>query len=351
MKKLKLNLITHPGSTKRGIGIYSQNLKDNLRENKDIVLTDKNPDITHFTFFDLFYPSLPITTKTPSVVTIHDLTPLALPHLYPKGFRSSLNLMRQWLSLQSIKAVVTDSKNSKKDIEKYLRVPKKKIHVVPLASDPEYAKTPPKNYIKKIAQKYNLPKQFILYVGGVNPNKNLTKLVEVAQDLLIPLVLVGSEFTKPIPQNKSIKSLIGLQSIHPELKDFKNIKEIIDESDIIYTPGFVSKEELAAIYRLATMYCQPSLYEGFGLPLLEAMSAECLIITSNSSSLPEVYPKGTINFNPESPVSIKKAINKALNLTSAQRRKLIEKGKEKASKFTWEKTTDQTIKIYQSILK
>ncbi|HCC08689.1 TPA: hypothetical protein DEP81_01765 [Candidatus Woesebacteria bacterium] len=331
--KVFLNSGTH--SKGRGVGIYGENLAKNLAKLPDITLTDTNPDIIHYPFFDLFYHTLPHKKIKPTIVTIHDVTPLVMSGSYPKGIRGSINLVRQWLSLQSVKAIITDSENSKKDIEKHLFVPKEKIFVTPLAIDPIYAKPVSPEKLIEVKKRLHLPDKFILNVpGGPNPNKNLPSLAEVTDRMDIPLVIVGKGMLQEVRE-----------PVHPELIDMVRLKVYKH----LILPGFVSNEDLSALYRLATLYVQPSLYEGFGLPLLEAMTAGCLIASSNSSSLPEIYHENAITFNPRKLASMEKAIKKALNLSPKAKQNQIEEAKAKANTFSWSKTAKATVDVYNKV--
>lgn len=349
MTAINVSIITHPSSIGRGIGFYDQHLLSHLQKLPEIQINQGSPDLVHYTFFDLFYPTLPSPT-IPTIVTVHDVTPLVLPQSYPKGLRGRINLFRQKLNLKKVAAIITDSQNSKKDIEKHLNIPSHKIHAVLLAADPIYQQTVSQSFMQKVKKRYHLPDQFILYVGGINPNKNLIHLIEAALSLSIPLVLVGSEFTKQIVTNPSVKSRLGLQSIHPELKEAVKIRTLIAQSPSIFTTGFVPSDQLAAIYRLASVYCQPSIYEGFGFPLLEAMSANCLIASSSVSSLPEIYPKNTITFDPTDLSSIKNALHRAINLEPKEKQKMIKQALIYSKKFTWEKTAKSTLDVYKQVL-
>jgi len=331
--KVFLNSGTH--SQGRGVGFYAENLGKALEKSPDITLTDKDPDIIHYPFFDLFYHTLPIKKDKPTVVTIHDLTPLVLSNRYPKGFRGTVNLMFQWLATHSVSAILTDSECSKKDLLKIFRIPEEKITVVPLAIDPLYKKEVSPEKLEEIRQKYHLPKRFVLNVpGGPNPNKNLPNLAEVTDRIGIPLVIVGKGMLQEIKE-----------PVHPELIDMVRLK--IYKHLIL--PGFVPTEDLNALYRLATLYVQPSLYEGFGLPLLEAMTAGCLIASSKTGSLPEIYHEGAITFNPRKLSSMAKAIRKALNLSPKARQHQIDLAKIRSADFTWAKAAKATAAVYQKV--
>lgn len=339
MKKNKINVFIDSSnhSTGRGVGVYSENLVKYLSLIPEIELTSNHPDIIHYPFFDLFFKTLPIIKKTTTVVTIHDLTPLILSPLYPKGFRGNLNLIHQKYSLNSVNAIITDSINSKNDIIQLFKVNPDKIHVIYLAADPKYNKRPSNYRIGEVKQKYHLPEKFVLTVpGGPNPNKNLPQLAQATKMLSTPLVIVGNAFIdKGLADNP-----------HPELKDLKLLRQY---NHIIY-PGFVPTNELICFYHLASLYCCPSLYEGFGLPLLEAMNAGCLLVSSNTSSLPEIYPKDTLNFDPYSLNSLTNSLSKALSLDAKVKQKILKDAKLKAKEFSWEKTARLTYQIYRQLL-
>jgi glycosyltransferase involved in cell wall biosynthesis len=334
--KIKVNIYSQNHSSGRGVGIYAENLKKHLSKIETLELSSKNPEIIHYPFFDLFYPTLPIIKKIKTVVTIHDVTPLVLADLYPRGIKGNLNLNHQQLALKNTSAVITDSLNSREDLINFLDIPREKIHVVYLAADEMFNKPIKSDQIKTIIKKYQLPPKFILTVpGGPNPNKNLPLLAEATKHLSFPLVIVGKAFVNDnLPKNP-----------HPELKDLNTLKQY---SHIIY-PGFVPTDELVVFYHAAFLYCLPSLYEGFGLPLLEAMNTNCLLVSSSTSSLPEIFPKDTITFDPYSLDSLIKSIKRALALKSVQKQKIINVAKLKAKEFSWEKTAVETSKVYHQV--
>jgi len=335
--KIKVFLNSGNHSTGRGVGIYAENLAKYLSLLPEIELNSVNPDIVHYPFFDLFYPTLPIIKAKPTVVTIHDLTPLVLPDLYPRGIRGNLNLIHQRLSLLNIKAIITDSNNSKKDLIRIFKLPVSKIQVIYLAADPLFNQKINQSKLIEIKKKYHLPDKFILTVpGGPNPNKNLPLLAKATQELKLPLVIVGKAFVNQEQTNLD----------HPELKDLRELKRF---PHLLY-PGFVSTSDLVYFYRLASLYCQPSLYEGFGLPLLEAMSADCLIVSADTSSLPELYGEGTITFDPKNLNMLINSLQKAQSLSAREKEKFIISGKKQAAKFTWEQTAINTSKVYFQII-
>lgn len=335
----------HPLALKRGVGFYTLNLFKSLKELKDKnqFFLQKNKkekikaDLIHYPYFDPFFLTLPLVKNKPTVVTIHDLTLLKFPQYYPSGVRGKIKWQIQKISLKGVKAIITDSKNSKKDIEKIIGFPKEKIFVVYLACGKEFKKLKVKSSKSKVKEKYRLPDDFILYVGDLNWNKNVKGLIQAFKKLKVKslkLVLVGEAF------------------VNPELLEAKEIKRMIKEwqlEDKILILGFIPTRDLVAIYNLATLYVQPSFYEGFGLPVLEAMSCGCPVLSSNQASLPEVGERAVEYFNPYK----KKELVEKLFFLLSNKEKLKElsiKGLKQAKKFFWKKTALETKKIYEKVL-
>ncbi len=335
MAPIKVFLDGGGHSSGRGVGVYAEHLRTALEKLPKIELTDKDPDIIHYPFFDPFYLTLPLKKERPTVVTIHDLTPLVLADKYPKGIRGTIKLLIQWWSLRTVSAIITDSGNSKEDIIKYFRTAPEKIFVTPLAVDEAYRKVPSASKLKEVKEKYHLPDKFVLTLAaGPNPNKNLPSLAEVTDRLEIPLVIVGKGMLQEI-----------VKPVEPELIDLVRLQVY---NHIIY-PGYVPNDDFNAMLHLAELYVQPSLYEGFGLPLLEAMTAGCLVASSKTSSLPEVYHEEAIVFNPRKLKSMEKAIANALNLSSSAKAKQIELAKKRSRDFSWSKTAHLTLEVYKTL--
>jgi len=334
MLKVKLASSDHSGG--RGIGLYADNLANELHKLPNVAIVNDDPDLIHYLFFDPFYCTLPLVKTLPTIITIHDLTPLVLSKLYPKGIRGRLGLFHQRISLHNVQAIITDSKNSKADIVKFFKISPSKIFPIYLAFDQIFSKPiSPKN-MAAIKTKYHLPDKFVLTVaGGPNPNKNLPALAKATKQLKLQLVIVGRDVAKNLPSGP----------IHAELTDLARLK---DYDHILY-PGFVPTDDLASFYRLATIYCQPSLYEGFGIPILEAMASGCLLVSSNSSSLPELYYPEAINFDPTNTMSMINAIRSAIGLSENAKGKHIQSGYQQAKRFSWKETATRTADVYYHV--
>ncbi|RJR24495.1 glycosyltransferase family 1 protein [Candidatus Microgenomates bacterium] len=323
----------------RGIGKYTQRLIASLRSVKDIELTSlpNEADIVHYPFFDFFFLTLPFVKPKKTVVTIHDCIPLAFPDQYPPGIKGRAKFLIQKQSLKGVEAVITDSESSKKDIVKYLDYPAEKIWVVYLAADPCFGIVEDKKEKDKIKEKYMLPDKFVLYVGDVNYNKNLSNLIKAYSQVKdkADLVFVGKSF-----ENKT-------------LKEVKEILFLIKELNLekkVHFPGYIPDSDLKVVYNLASVYCLISLYEGFGLGVLEAMSCGCPVVASKLSSLPEAAGDAALLVDPYSKDEIGKAIGKLLG-SKKEREEYAKKGVKRAGLFSWEKVAEETAEVYKKVVK
>lgn len=346
MTKIRVGLdvmALNSGHKTRGIGFYTKNLLAELKMRPEIEVVElrsgsENVDLVHYPYFDLFFRTLPLAKPKPVVVTVHDVTPLVFPKAYPPGLKGKFKFHLQKQSLQGVKAIITDSEASKKDIVKFLSYPANRIKPIYLAAGDNFKAIKDKARLEKTRQKYNLPNVFALYTGNVNFNKNLTRMARACQLVGIELVLVGSGFNDDRP------------SSHRELVSYREFLEQFGDDQSIRRLGFVNDEELVDLVNLATLSLYPTLYEGFGMPILEAQQCGTPVITSNVSSMPEVAGDGAILVNPEDIEEIAQAIKKVIEDRKFCQ-KLVEKGYENAQRFSWAKTVDQTIEVYQRALK
>jgi len=330
----------------RGIGIYTRQLVDALQKNDPesrYILTSKpqeyQADLIHYPYFDFFSRTLPRKKRVKTVVTIHDTIPLVFPKHYKPGMRGKLNSLFQIHSLKTVNAIITDSHNSKKDIGRYLHQSKEKIHVVHLAADSTFKKMS-REEISEMRIKYKLPNKYALYVGDVNYNKNIVGLIEGTSLLEepLPLVLVAKAMKDiHIKEAQEIQSTITRLSMESRVH-------------ILTAVPLEPLTDLAAIYSGAFVYIQPSLYEGFGLPILEAMACGTPVVCSNTSSLPEVAGEAAIYINPEDKKSIKDAFETMLHQSPSGRKQMVEAGLKQVKKFSWDRTAQATVNVYESVL-
>lgn len=346
MRKLKIGIDVsglHEMSKTRGIGFYTENLYQALKKYTDneVTILEKDNvgngfDIIHFPYFDLFRNTLKLPSNIATVVTIHDVIPLVFPSHYPSGIKGRINLFKQKRALSRVQGVITDSNSSKKDIAKYLKVPNEKIHVTYLAQSEQFKEIRDKAVLDEIRLKYVLPDRFAVYIGGVNWNKNLTNTAAACIDNDLDIFFIGKGF-----ETKT-------QYDHPELKPFKDFLDKYSSNPKVHILGFVEEEEMIGILNLATVALQPSFYEGFGLPILEAQSCGVPVITSNVSSMSEIAGDGALLVTPQNLEEIKAAIKSILD-SSNLRNTLIKKGRENVERFSWRKTAIETNKVYEEI--
>jgi len=295
-------------------------------------------DLIHYPYFDLFYHTLPLKNVTKTVVTVPDVTPLLYPKYYPPGVRGKLNFYLQKLALKSVDAVITLTETSKKDIIRLLEYPGEKVFSIHLAPNFKSTKISAQK-LQETRKKFNLSNEFVLYIGDVNWNKNLIRLIKAVKKINKTLLIVGKNAVRTDYDKKHIENA-PLREIQEKYGDDKQIKRL----------GFVDDSELNAIWQLASIYCMPSLYEGFGLSVVEAMEAGVPVVCSNTPTLKEVAGEAAVYFDPYSVEDIAKKISSLLKNKTLQR-ELIRKGRNQAKNYSWEKTTKQTLTVYQKVLR
>jgi len=332
----------------RGTGFYIENLKRAIQQYyPDNQYTffirgeklPKNIDLVHYPYFEPFFRTLPIIKRYKTVVTVHDLTPLVFPKYFPIGIKGSVKWQIQKLALKSADSIITDSECSKNDIIKHTEVSPSRIHVVHLAASGEFKEIKSsKLKVKSLREKYSLPDKFVLYVGDVTWNKNLPRLIEAVKKINVTLVMVGSALV----QNDFDRS-------NPWNQDLLKVQKMVENDKRIIRLGFVPTEDLVSIYNLATVFAMPSFYEGFGLPILEAMSCGCPVVTTKEGSIPEVAGDAAYYVNAYDVNSIASGINKVFSDQKLQE-ELFLKGLKQAEKFSWKKTAEDTVRMYERIL-
>lgn len=296
-------------------------------------LNDENLDLMHFTHFNV-----PILYRRPFVVTIHDLILHFFPGKKMNKFhhRLAYNLTLKCAAKRS-KKIITVSNNTKDDIVQHLGVKSEKIEVVYNGVGENFQKEVNVAECEQTLQKYGiLNVNFLLYTGVWRNHKNLIALLRAFSILRrkkafhLKLVITG----KPDP-------------FYPEIK--KTVKSLNLENDVVFT-GLVDESELVHLYNGAVIYVFPSLYEGFGLPPLEAMRCGTPVAASRSSSIPEICgEESALYFNPHDPQDIADKIEE-LYKDPAEQARLIELGFHRAGEFSWDKAAEKTFEIYKNIL-
>lgn len=324
------------GHAIRGIGYYIKNLLEELQKNKEIKLVSdvQEADVVHFPYFDLFFNTLKSVPGKKNVVTVFDVIPLLYPKHYPSGIKGKINLLRQKNALSKVDAVITISETSKKDIVRFLGVAPDKVFPIHLAPQKEFKKLESGDLQLTTKKRYSLPDRFVLYVGDVNYNKNLLTLAESCLKANISLVIVGKQ---------AVDESVDLN--HTENRSFSDFLSKYGDNKKIIRLGFVETKDLVAIYNLATVYCHPSYYEGFGLPILEALACGTPVVASRIQAHVEIA-EGSCLFEKEFTNSDKFAETLKQFLGSqAKRETLTESGLENVKNYSWKKTVEETIKV------
>ena len=290
---------------------------------------------------DLFHIPLnavPLLMPKPYLVTIHDMSTLLFSSQLGYGNRLRHFYLRRGL----IRAdrVIAVSKATCRDVEAVLGIPESRMRVVYNAPDPTFhARTAAEAEIQRVLDRYRIAYPFLLYVGRTNPQKNIPRLVEAFA------VLRGEIQDHPVYRD------LRLLIIGDEISRYPALRHAVIQSrveDSVRFLGFVPIDTLRAFYQAASAFVFPSLYEGFGLPPLEAMACGTPVVCSSISSLPEVVGDAAEIVNPENVFDIARGMREVL-LNQSLRDSLVSRGFEQARRFSWERTAQQVLDAYEEI--
>lgn len=274
-----------------------------------------------------------ITCK--KVVTIHDLIPYTMPETVGKGYL--LKFLREMPKIiEMATGILTVSHFSKKDILKFFPINPDKIYVTPLAANKIFKPLDKNTSTTFIKNKYNLNKNFILYLGGFSDRKNVHGLI--------------TAFSKAYKSFNNDVDLVILGSYKDSSQKLVKLMRKFNMESHIKFVGFVPEIELPIFYNAATAFVYPSTYEGFGLPPLEAISCGTPVITSNISSIPEVIMDSALLIDPYNNSELQNAIETLVNDRELQVSLSI-KGLKRSKEFSWQKTAHSTLDAYESISK
>ena len=286
----------------------------------------------------------------PSVISIMDLSFFKFPEMFKK---KDLVQLKSWTAYSAKKAVkiLTISQASKNDIIRYYRVPKERIVVIyPGKRKIESGKG--KMGVKEVRKKYGIEGDYILYVGTLQPRKNLSRLIEAFKTVCANysnLKRINSNKFDKNSGNSDIYLVIAGKKGWMYDEIFQKVKELNLEKNVIFT-GYVPDEDLPVLYKGAKCFVLASLYEGFGIPVLEAMSFGCPVVISNVSSLPEIGGKAAVYVDPYDVKDIAEKI-KLIIENGKLKKEMREKGLEQAKKFSWEKCARETFKVLKEAAK
>ena len=265
-------------------------------------------------------------TKAAKVTTIHDFGFIKYPDTAHPKIKAVMTRRFKWIK-REVDLIIAVSQATKKDIVEILGIPAEKIRVIYEGVSEDVKQIKEQKIIEEVKKKYGIKGAYLLSVATLEPRKNLKRIIKAFSLLKkkdLSLVIVGKSGWDEEISQWALKN-----------KDQK----------IIFT-GYVSHDDKVAFYSGATCFVFPSLYEGFGLPILEAMKCGCPVVTSNVSSMPEVAGEAGILVDPLNVKSIAEGINQAIK----NRQELIKKGFAQVKKFSWEKTARETLRVYKEVV-
>lgn len=288
-----------------------------------LITTRKKPDV----FLTLTHYG-PRFSAIPTIVSVMDLSYLHYPETFKKNDLYQLTKWTEY-SVRQAKKVITISNSSKNDIIKYYKVDEDKVRVVYLG-----LKNLSMNESEKDLKEFGVNKKFILFVGTLQPRKNITRLI--------------GAFSKLPEDLKDNYQLVVIGKKGWLYEDILNAPAKYGVINDVLFLDYVSDEDLPLFYKRADVFVLPSLYEGFGLPILEAMRYACPVITSNVSSLPEAGGDAALYIDPENVENIEQEIEKVLT-DKKLREQMIEKGLSHYKKFTWEKSAKEVLHVIEEV--
>ena len=279
---------------------------------------------------------LPFYIPCPSVISILDVSYLHFPKLFKKKDLYQLKLWGRY-SIHKAKKIITISKSSKNDIIKEYGVDSKKVAVVYPGIKKGLTMNDKRLTVNDLKKKFGIEKDYILFVGTLQPRKNIERLIEA--------------FSRLKTKDLGLKTDLELVIVGKKGWMYEEILEAPRkygiEDKVLFLEN-VTDEELPVFYKNALCFVLPSLYEGFGLPILEAMKYGCPVVTSNVSSLPEAGGDAAVYFDPQNVQDIAEKINKVIS-DEKLRDEMIKKGYEQIKKFSWEKAAKETLKVLEEL--
>ena len=281
-------------------------------------------DLYHSTYY-----LMPYSLRLPTVLTFYDLIPLQHPETVSRRARLLFQLAMS-MALGTAQQVVSISEAARRDVVARFKLPPERVTTTPLAADGRFWPQPPEE-IARVRAAYNLPEEMVLYVGINKPHKNLPRLIEAFGRLLA---------------GGSRASLVLAGPWDERYPEARTAAEALGAGDRVRLLGPVADADLPALYAAATVFVLPSLYEGFGLPVLEAMACGAAVACSNTSSLPEIAGDAALTFDPLDTGAIESALGQLLG-DSALRGRLQQAGLAQAARFSWASTAAATLAVYR----
>jgi len=283
--------------------------------------------------FDLFHALAyvtPFLTRKPTVVTVHDLSFLHNPERFRAANRAYLRLFTR-LSVKRAKRIIAVSQHTKTDVMQVYGLPADKIDVVYSGLDSHFRRAPQRE-VEEFRAAHGLPERFILYLGTIEPRKNLSTLIRA--------------YAKVHPEGIKLVCAGGRGWMYQDV--FQTVEELRLSRDVIF-PGFLPEEDLSLWYSAAEVFVYPSAYEGFGLPVIEALACGVPTITTNASSLPEAAGDAALMVPPDDSDALADTLAQLLGDPALQT-DLALRGPRQAARFTWRQAACDTANVYAKAL-
>jgi glycosyltransferase involved in cell wall biosynthesis len=272
----------------------------------------------------------------PTVVTVHDIAYEFFPHFFSPRDRWLLSVTVP-LSCRLAARVIAVSEWTKRDLIRRYNIPEEKIRVVHEAASNRFSLGVPEEDVARVRQQYVQGRPYVLAVGNIQPRKNLSRLVEA----YATLVAGGTD--------SEIPSLVIAGQSRWRGSEVYRLVEQKGLTQHVRFPGYVPDTDLPALYRGAEVFVYPSIYEGFGLPPLEAMASMTPVICSNAASLPEVVGEAAVLFDPFDTDALFVALRDLLS-NETQRQALVAAGQARAAQFSWEWAARETVEVYREAM-
>jgi glycosyltransferase involved in cell wall biosynthesis len=277
----------------------------------------------------------PLWSRCPTVVTVHDLTVQLMPHTHP--FRRRLRHRLLPAQLRRATRIIADSQHTRRDLLRCFDVPPECVDVVPLAASDALRRVTDADALDAARRRHRLPERFVLYLGALESRKNLVALVQafgIVRRAGAPerLVLAGSGAPPHLAALRAEATRAGL----------------VEGRDLFFA-GAIAEQDVASLYSAATLFVYPSLYEGFGLPPLEAMACGVPVVCSTAGGLADVVAGAALTAEPGDAPALAAAMREGLT-DAALRGRLAAAGAERAAQFTWRRHAEQVERLYREVL-
>jgi glycosyltransferase involved in cell wall biosynthesis len=286
---------------------------------------------------------IPLIGQGRFVATIHDVIPLVTPYFFDRRTNPPIitGMLRfvAWVSLALVtwksRRIITDSEASRRDIVRYFPWARGKMTVIYAAADPRYRRVEDATVIKRVLTRYALPSRFLIFVGGLGQRKNIAGLLHAYAHLL-----------RALP---TVPALVVVGQHNALYNPLQQMAHRLRIADRVHFPGFVPTEDMPALLSAADLLVYPSFYEGFGLPVLEAMACACPVVCSHTSALPEVGADAVCYCDPTSHEDIADKMRQLLT-DGALRAQLVERGLRRAGEFSMDRMAGEVLGVYREVL-